>query len=57
MNQDQTPLLDAIISNAKRPHASFYTPGHKQGKGISSKLTEYLGKSIFTADLTELTEL
>ncbi|MEM6404064.1 MAG: aminotransferase class I/II-fold pyridoxal phosphate-dependent enzyme [Cyanobacteria bacterium P01_D01_bin.116] len=57
MNQNQTPLLDAIISNAKRPHASFYTPGHKQGKGISSKLVNYFGKSIFTADLTELTEL
>ena len=57
MNQNQIPLLDTIISNAKRPHAPFYTPGHKQGKGISSKLTEYFGKSIFTADLTELTEL
>ena len=57
MNQNQIPLLDAIISNAKRPHTAFYTPGHKQGKGISSKLTEYFGKSIFTADLTELTEL
>ncbi|BAY86200.1 Orn/Lys/Arg decarboxylase [Calothrix parasitica NIES-267] len=57
MNQSQTPLLDAIISNAKRPHAAFYTPGHKQGKGISSKLINYFGKSIFTADLTELAEL
>lgn len=57
MNQNETPLLDAIISNAKRPHAAFYTPGHKQGKGISSKLINYFGKSIFTADLTELTEL
>ena len=57
MNQNQTPLLDAIISNAKRPHAPFYTPGHKQGKGISSKLIEYFGKAVFSADLTELTEL
>ena len=57
MNQNQTPLLDAIISNAKRPHAPFYTPGHKQGKGISPKLLEYFGKAVFTADLTELTEL
>lgn len=57
MNQNQTPLLDAIISNAKRPHTPFYTPGHKQGKGISAKLVNYLGKAVFTADLTELTEL
>ncbi|MGB3650665.1 MAG: aminotransferase class I/II-fold pyridoxal phosphate-dependent enzyme, partial [Rivularia sp. (in: cyanobacteria)] len=57
MNQNQTPLLDAIISSAKRPHAPFYTPGHKQGKGISPKLTDYFGKAVFSADLTELTEL
>ena len=57
MNQNQTPLLDAIISNAKRPHAAFYTPGHKQGKGISPKLAEYFGEAVFSADLTELTEL
>ncbi len=57
MNQNQTPLLDAIISNANRPHAPFYTPGHKQGKGISPKLLEYFGKAVFTADLTELTQL
>ena len=57
MNQNQTPLLDAIISNAKRHHAPFYTPGHKQGKGISPKLTSAFGKAVFSADLTELTEL
>ena len=57
MNQNQTPLLDAIISNAKRIHAPFYTPGHKGGKGISPKLANYFGKAVFNADLTELTEL
>ncbi|MGB3755407.1 MAG: aminotransferase class I/II-fold pyridoxal phosphate-dependent enzyme [Rivularia sp. (in: cyanobacteria)] len=57
VNQNQTPLLDAIISNAKRPHTPFYTPGHKQGKGISPKLSDYFGKAVFSADLTELTEL
>ncbi|MEM9922757.1 MAG: aminotransferase class I/II-fold pyridoxal phosphate-dependent enzyme [Cyanobacteria bacterium P01_D01_bin.50] len=57
MNQYQTPLLDAIISNAKRIHAPFYTPGHKQGRGISPKLADYFGKAVFKADLTELTEL
>ncbi len=57
LNQNQTPLLDAIISNAKRIHAPFYTPGHKQGKGISAKLADYFGKAVFRADLTELTEL
>ena len=57
LSQNDTPLLDAIISNAKRIHAPFYTPGHKQGKGISPKLASAFGKSVFRADLTELTEL
>ncbi|MGF1673561.1 MAG: aminotransferase class I/II-fold pyridoxal phosphate-dependent enzyme [Rivularia sp. (in: cyanobacteria)] len=57
LNQNQTPLLDAITTNAKRPHSPFYTPGHKQGKGIPPKLAKTLGKAVFRADLTELTEL
>jgi len=57
LNQNQTPLLDAIATNAKRLHTPFYTPGHKQGKGISPKLAETIGKAVFRADLTELTDL
>ncbi|MBF2016148.1 MAG: aminotransferase class I/II-fold pyridoxal phosphate-dependent enzyme [Rivularia sp. T60_A2020_040] len=57
LNQNQTPLLDAVTTNAKRPHSPFYTPGHKQGKGISIKLAKTFGKAVFRADLTELTEL
>ncbi len=57
LNQDQTPLLDALKANALRPHAAFYTPGHKRGQGISPKLAECLGTSVFRADLTELAEL
>ncbi|MEB3219285.1 MAG: aminotransferase class I/II-fold pyridoxal phosphate-dependent enzyme [Nostocales cyanobacterium 94392] len=57
LNQNQTPLLDAITTNAKRLHTPFYTPGHKQGQGISPKLAETFGNAVFRADLTELTEL
>ncbi|MBW4674025.1 MAG: aminotransferase class I/II-fold pyridoxal phosphate-dependent enzyme [Desmonostoc geniculatum HA4340-LM1] len=57
LNQDQTPLLDALKANAARPHAPFYTPGHKQGKGISQPLADLLGKAVFGADLTELADL
>ncbi|MFN6538746.1 MAG: aminotransferase class I/II-fold pyridoxal phosphate-dependent enzyme [Nostoc sp. EkiNYC01] len=57
LNQDQTPLLDALKANAARPHAPFYTPGHKQGKGISQPLANLLGKAVFGADLTELADL
>ncbi|MEH2268449.1 MAG: aminotransferase class I/II-fold pyridoxal phosphate-dependent enzyme [Nostoc sp.] len=57
LNQNQTPLLDALKANATRPHAPFYTPGHKLGKGISQPLADLFGKAVFRADLTELADL
>ncbi|MDZ8109599.1 MAG: aminotransferase class I/II-fold pyridoxal phosphate-dependent enzyme [Nostoc sp. DedQUE12a] len=57
LDQNQTPLLDALKANTTRPHAPFYTPGHKQGKGISQPLADLLGKAVFRADLTELGDL
>ncbi|MCC5656665.1 aminotransferase class I/II-fold pyridoxal phosphate-dependent enzyme [Nostoc sp. XA010] len=57
LNQNQTPLLDALKANAARPHTPFYTPGHKQGEGISQSLVDLLGKAVFRADLTELADL
>ncbi|MBD2561675.1 MULTISPECIES: aminotransferase class I/II-fold pyridoxal phosphate-dependent enzyme [Nostoc] len=57
LNQNQTPLLDALKINAARLHAPFYTPGHKQGEGISQSLADLFGKAVFRADLTELADL
>ncbi|MEA5604222.1 aminotransferase class I/II-fold pyridoxal phosphate-dependent enzyme [Nostoc sp. UHCC 0252] len=57
LNQNQTPLLDALKTNAARLHAPFYTPGHKLGEGISQPLANLLGKAVFRADLTELADL
>jgi len=57
LNQNQTPLVDALRANAARPHAAFYTPGHKRGVGISPRLADLLGEALFRADLTELSEL
>jgi len=57
LNQNQTPLLDALKAHALRPHAAFYTPGHKRGQGISAKLADCFGSAVFRADLTELAEL
>ncbi|MCC5641417.1 aminotransferase class I/II-fold pyridoxal phosphate-dependent enzyme [Nostoc sp. CHAB 5824] len=57
LNQNQIPLLDALKANAARLHAPFYTPGHKQGEGISQSLADLFGKTVFRADLTELADL
>ena len=57
LNQNQTPLIDALKACTSRSHAPFYTPGHKRGAGISPFLTDLIGKDVFRADLTELAEL
>jgi arginine/lysine/ornithine decarboxylase len=57
LNQNQTPLLDALKVCADRPHAAFYAPGHKRGQGISSRLSDCFGTAIFRSDLPELPEL
>ncbi|MBW4607900.1 MAG: aminotransferase class I/II-fold pyridoxal phosphate-dependent enzyme [Hassallia sp. WJT32-NPBG1] len=57
LDQNQTPLVDALKAHATRPHAAFYTPGHKRGQGISPRLTDLVGEAVFRADLTELSEL
>lgn len=53
----ETPLLDILSQSAHRKHAAFYAPGHKQGKGISHKIQDLIGKQVFQADLPELPEL
>lgn len=52
-----TPLLDALRQSVQRPHAAFYAPGHKQGKGSSQMIQDLFGKAAFEADLPELPEL
>ena len=53
----ETPLLDVLSQSSHRKHAAFYAPGHKQGKGISHKIRDLIGKQVFQADLPELPEL
>lgn len=55
--QQKTPILNALKKLSQKPHAAFYAPGHKQGKGTPQNLLELLGKDIFKADLPELPEL
>ena len=52
-----TPLLNALSQSAQREHAAFYAPGHKRGQGISQRMQDLMGNSVFKADLPELPEL
>jgi arginine/lysine/ornithine decarboxylase len=55
--QETVPLLDKLQACADKPHAPFYTPGHKRGQGIPQSLANLLGSAVFRADLPELPEL
>lgn len=56
-SQATTPLLNTLRALAHKPDAAFYAPGHKRGQGISQRLVDWLGASVFQADLPELPEL
>lgn len=56
-SQYRTPLFDAMVSLAESRKVSFHTPGHKSGKGISTRFSKYVGHKIFSIDLTTLDEV
>ena len=55
--QYRTPLFDALVALAEAKKVSFHTPGHKSGKGISTRFRKFVGSKIFTIDLTTLDEV
>jgi arginine/lysine/ornithine decarboxylase len=55
--QHRTPLFDAMVALAESRKVSFHTPGHKSGKGISTRFRKYVGPKIFSIDLTTLDEV
>jgi len=55
--QSRTPLFDAMVALAEARKVSFHTPGHKSGKGISTRFRKFVGSKIFAIDLTTLDEV
>ena len=55
--QLKTPLFDAMVNLAESRKISFHTPGHKSGKGISTRFRKFVGPKIFSIDLTTLDEV
>ncbi len=55
--QFRTPLFDAMVNLAESRKVSFHTPGHKSGKGISTRFRKFVGPRIFSIDLTTLDEV
>lgn len=55
--QLRTPLFDAMVTLAESRKLSFHTPGHKSGKGITTRFRKFVGPKIFSIDLTTLDEV
>ncbi len=46
-----------MVGLAESRKVSFHTPGHKSGKGISTRFRKFVGPKIFSIDLTTLDEV
>ncbi|MGB4610969.1 MAG: aminotransferase class I/II-fold pyridoxal phosphate-dependent enzyme [Saccharofermentanales bacterium] len=53
LNQEKTPLFDALLEYRKQRMVSFDVPGHKQGRG-NPELTEFLGKYAMSVDVNSM---
>ena len=53
MDQNRTPLLDAVAAYARREPAYFKIPAHRFERGISPRWRKWTGDGIFRFDLTE----
>lgn len=53
LDQNRTPLLDAIVEYTQERPVYFKIPGHRYEKGISPRWRQWTGDGIFRFDLTE----
>ena len=51
MDQQLTPLLDALIEIERHPVTGFGAPGHHQGAAMPTGMRRLLGKRVFQADV------
>jgi arginine/lysine/ornithine decarboxylase len=53
VEQDRTPIFDAITEYNRKQPAYFRIPGHRFERGVSARWTSVVGGDIFKFDLTE----
>lgn len=56
VNQNKTPLFDAVKKYIDDNVLAFHVPGHKHGRGIQ-ELTEYLGQKALAMDVNGMDDL
>jgi arginine decarboxylase len=52
LDQNQTPLFDALMEYVDRETIPFHVPGHKKGVGIDEEFKNFMGVNPFKIDVT-----
>lgn len=52
MNQEETPLFNALMEYVDRDTLPFHVPGHKKGVGIDEEFKNFIGANPFKIDVT-----
>jgi arginine/lysine/ornithine decarboxylase len=52
LDQNQTPLFDALLEYVNRDTIPFHVPGHKNGRGMDEEFKNFIGENPFKIDVT-----
>lgn len=52
LNQNETPLYDALMEYVNRKTIPFHVPGHKNGHGADEEFKNFIGENAFKIDVT-----
>lgn len=56
LDQNRTPLFDALKRYKERQTVAFHVPGHKHGKGLK-EFTDYVGENLMWLDVNGMEDL
>ncbi|MDD3223935.1 MAG: aminotransferase class I/II-fold pyridoxal phosphate-dependent enzyme [Clostridium sp.] len=52
LDQNETPLFDALMEYVNRNTIPFHVPGHKKGYGMDEEFKNFIGENAFKIDVT-----
>lgn len=52
LDQNQTPLFDALMEYVNRDTIPFHVPGHKKGVGMDEEFKKFIGENPLKIDVT-----
>jgi arginine decarboxylase len=52
LDQNETPLFDALMEYVNRETIPFHVPGHKKGVGMDTEFKNFMGENPFKIDVT-----